>query len=156
LSSRDGFVQVKCIFSTTSEAEIFSKLSWIETEANGGHWGDRTLNQMWSRHDWTRLVSGSSCLAWDARASHRCVWSSPRGTTMHARLIGHGGASGHDRPDASGREWVLTRIDRTLALWHLVSSSSTSGRMVSNANRDDRTPRRVRSILVDVSGHSSA
>jgi hypothetical protein len=156
LSGRDGFVEVKCIFSTTSEAEIFSKSSWIETEANGGHWGDRTLNRTWSWHDWTRLVSGSSCLAWDARASHRRVQSSPRGTAMHTRSIGRGDASGHDRPDASGHEWVLTRIDRTLALWHPVSSSSASGRVVSNANRDNRTTRRVRSILIDVSGHSSA
>jgi hypothetical protein len=40
LSGRVGFgvfVEVKCIFSTTPEAEIFSKSLWIETEANGGH-----------------------------------------------------------------------------------------------------------------------
>jgi hypothetical protein len=57
------FVEVKCIFSTTPEAEIFSKSSWIETEANGGHWGDRTLNQTRSRHDRTRPISDSSSLA---------------------------------------------------------------------------------------------
>jgi hypothetical protein len=62
------FVEVKCIFSTTLEAEIFSKSSWIETEANGGRWGNRTLNQTWSQHDRMRLVSGSSSLAQDARA----------------------------------------------------------------------------------------
>jgi hypothetical protein len=33
-----AFVEVKCIFSTTPEAENFSKSSWIETEVNGGHW----------------------------------------------------------------------------------------------------------------------
>jgi hypothetical protein len=33
----DAFVEVKCIFSTTLEVENFSKSSWIETEANGGH-----------------------------------------------------------------------------------------------------------------------
>jgi hypothetical protein len=38
------FVEVKRLFFTTPVAEIFSKPSWIETEANGGHWGDRTLN----------------------------------------------------------------------------------------------------------------
>jgi hypothetical protein len=41
LSGRDGFsafVEVKCIFSTTPEAENFSKSLWIETEVNGGHW----------------------------------------------------------------------------------------------------------------------
>jgi hypothetical protein len=32
-----AFVEVKCIFFTTPEVEIFSKSSWIETEANGGH-----------------------------------------------------------------------------------------------------------------------
>jgi hypothetical protein len=31
------FVEVKCIFSTTPVAEILSKSSWIETEANGCH-----------------------------------------------------------------------------------------------------------------------
>jgi hypothetical protein len=31
------FVKVKRLFSTTPEMEIFSKSSWIETEANGGH-----------------------------------------------------------------------------------------------------------------------
>jgi hypothetical protein len=55
------FVKVKCIFSTTPVVEIFSKSSWIETEMNRGHWGDRTLNWMRSRLDRTRLVSGSSC-----------------------------------------------------------------------------------------------
>jgi hypothetical protein len=29
------FVEVKCIFSTMPEVEIFSKSSWIETEVNG-------------------------------------------------------------------------------------------------------------------------
>jgi hypothetical protein len=46
------FVEVKCLFSTTPEAEIFSKSSWIETEMNGGQWGDRT-----------HPVSDSCCLA---------------------------------------------------------------------------------------------
>jgi hypothetical protein len=40
---------VKCLFSTMLEAEIFSKSSWIETEMNGGHWSDRTLNLTRSR-----------------------------------------------------------------------------------------------------------
>jgi CYTH domain-containing protein len=38
LSGRDGFgafVEVKCIFSTTPEAENFSKSSWIGTEVTG-------------------------------------------------------------------------------------------------------------------------
>jgi hypothetical protein len=33
-----AFVEVKCIFFTMTEVENFSKSSWIETEANGGHW----------------------------------------------------------------------------------------------------------------------
>jgi hypothetical protein len=53
------FVEVICIFSTMPEAEIFSKSSLIETEANGDHWDDR----MRSLHDRTRPVSGSSSLA---------------------------------------------------------------------------------------------
>jgi hypothetical protein len=60
---------------------------------------------------------------------------SPRGTTKHTKLIGRGGAYGHDRSDTSGREWVLTRIDRTLALWCPVSTSDGSGHVVSNANQ---------------------
>jgi hypothetical protein len=57
------FDEVKCIFSTTPEVEIFSKSSWIETEANRGHWGDRTLNRTRSRHDRTCPISDSSSLA---------------------------------------------------------------------------------------------
>jgi hypothetical protein len=34
----NAFVEVQCIFFTTPEAENFSKSSWIEIEANGGHW----------------------------------------------------------------------------------------------------------------------
>jgi hypothetical protein len=58
-------------------------------EANGGHWGDRTLNRTRSRHNRTRPVSDSSSLArglgfttsvsghsWDQR-----VQSGARGTT---------------------------------------------------------------------------
>jgi hypothetical protein len=77
------FMEVKCIFFTTSEAEIFSKSLWIETEANGGHWGDRTLNRTWSRHDRTRPVSDSSSLA--------------RGLGFTT------GVSGHSRDDAFGQ-----------------------------------------------------
>jgi hypothetical protein len=67
LSGRDWrdsalFVEVKHLFSTTLVAEIFSKPSWIETEVNGGHWGDRmldrTLDRTRSRYDRMRPVSG--------------------------------------------------------------------------------------------------
>jgi hypothetical protein len=53
------FVEVICIFSTMPEAEIFSKSSLIETEANEDHWDDR----MRSLHDRTRPVSDSNSLA---------------------------------------------------------------------------------------------
>jgi hypothetical protein len=62
------FVEVKCIFSTMPVAEIFSKSSWIETKANGGHWGDRTLNRTRFRLDRTCPVSGSSCARWRVRS----------------------------------------------------------------------------------------
>jgi hypothetical protein len=61
------------------------------------------------------LCTGASDRSWDRR-----VRSSPRKDAQHARSIGRGGASGHDRPDASSREWVLTGNDRTLALWRSV------------------------------------
>jgi hypothetical protein len=44
------FGEVKCLFSTAPEVEK-------ETEANGGHCGDRTLHQTRSRFDRTRPVS---------------------------------------------------------------------------------------------------
>jgi hypothetical protein len=69
------FVEVKRLFSTTLEAEIFSKSSWIETEVNGSHRGDRTLNQMRSRYDRTRPVSGSGSQARVARVLHQRVRS---------------------------------------------------------------------------------
>jgi hypothetical protein len=65
------FVEVKRLFSITPETKFFSKSLWVEKEANGGHRGDRTR----SRHNRTRPISGSSSLARDARASHRCIRS---------------------------------------------------------------------------------
>jgi hypothetical protein len=52
LARRDSalFGEVKCLFSTTPEVKK-------ETEANGGHCGDRTLHRTWSRFDRTRPVS---------------------------------------------------------------------------------------------------
>jgi hypothetical protein len=41
--------------------------------------------------------------------------------------IGRGGVFGHDRPDTSGHEWLLTRTNRMLALCHSVSLSGASG-----------------------------
>jgi hypothetical protein len=49
------FVEVKCLFSTTPEAEIFSKSKekevGEETEVKGGHWCDRTLGRTRSQYD---------------------------------------------------------------------------------------------------------
>jgi hypothetical protein len=49
------FVEVKCIFFTTLDAENFSKSTEKEvkeeTETKGGHWCDRTLDRTQSRHD---------------------------------------------------------------------------------------------------------
>jgi hypothetical protein len=52
LGRRDSvlFGEVKCLFSTAPEVEK-------ETEANGGHRGDRTLDLTRSLYDRTRLVS---------------------------------------------------------------------------------------------------
>jgi hypothetical protein len=87
LMRRDSalFVEVKCIFSTTPKAEIFSKESWIETEANEGHWCDRTLNRTRSRHDQMHPISSSSSLA-------RADWGLPptrpvtRGTSASGQV----------------------------------------------------------------------
>jgi hypothetical protein len=49
------FGEVKCLFSTTPEVGK-------ETEANGGHCGDRTLHQTRSRIDQTRPVSSQQLL----------------------------------------------------------------------------------------------
>jgi hypothetical protein len=55
LSDSAFFVEVKCIFPTTSKAEIFSKSKAKEVgeeiEAKGGHWCDWTLDRTQSRHD---------------------------------------------------------------------------------------------------------
>jgi hypothetical protein len=48
------------------------------------------------------------CIGASGRSRDRRVRSSPREAAKHARSIGHGDVSGHDRPDASGHEWVLT------------------------------------------------
>jgi hypothetical protein len=42
-------------------------------------------------------------------------------------LIGRGGASGHDRPDASGHGGCLLDSNRTLALWRPVRLAHASG-----------------------------
>jgi hypothetical protein len=109
LARRDStlFMEVKHLFSTTPVAKIFSRSSWIETEVNGGHWGDQTLNRMRSRHDRTRPVSSSHMLR--THASARLVRRQRDNKCKGS--IGCGGAFGHDRPDTSDRVWMLTEID---------------------------------------------
>jgi hypothetical protein len=85
LARRDStlFVEVKRRFYTTPEMEIFSKSSWIEMEANGGRWGDQTLNQTRSRHHQTRLVSSSHVLR----------------TRAPAHLVTHGTSASGQAPE---------------------------------------------------------
>jgi hypothetical protein len=144
------FMEVKCIFSTMTEVEIFSKSSWIETEVNG-------LTSRWIGH--VRLVLPTCCERAHRRVRSLAGLARPvrhQRDSEHEGSIRRGGASGHARPDMFGHEWVLTGINQTLALWRPVSSSGTFGRVVKNMNHGDRTPRCVWSILIGASGHCSA
>jgi hypothetical protein len=121
-----AFWEVKRLFSTAPEAE---KRRRKGVTGVIGRWIGRGW-RIWSAHPACRGNSahiGASGRSWDRR-----VRSSSREVAKHARSIGRGGVFGHDRPDASDRVWVLTGIDWTLALWRSVSSSSASGRVVSN------------------------
>jgi hypothetical protein len=99
LARRDSgvFEELKRLFSTTPEVRK-------ETEANGGHRGDRTLNRTRSLFDQTRPVS----------VQRLCVFQFDDQTRS---------ASGHCRPDAFGRSGSLLDSNRTLALWRPVSST---------------------------------
>ena len=46
-------------------------------------------------------------------------------------MIGRWGASDHDQPDVPGREWNLTRTDRTPVFMRPITSSSASGHNLS-------------------------
>jgi hypothetical protein len=100
LARRDSgvFEKLKLLFSTTSEVGK-------QTEANGGHRGDRTLDRTWPLFDRTRSVSVQRL-------------------RVFLFLIGCGGASGHCRSDASGRSGSLLDSNRMLALWRPVSSAA--------------------------------
>jgi hypothetical protein len=54
----------------------------------------------------------------------RCIRSVLSVCARLSLLIGCGGASGHDRPNASGRWRSLLDSNRTLALWRPVSSAA--------------------------------
>jgi hypothetical protein len=90
------FEELKRLFSTTPEVRK-------ETEANGGHRGDRTLNQTRSLVDQTRPVS-VQCLR---------VFQFDDRTRS---------ASGHSRSDASSRSGSLLDSNQMLALWRPVIS----------------------------------
>jgi hypothetical protein len=82
-------------------------------------------------------------------------------------LIGRGGASGHDRPDASDHCGSLLDSNRTLALWRPVHLACASSRCFAGALlgltsasgqlRDHASGRasRVRSISTSASGRAS-
>jgi hypothetical protein len=103
-------VEVKHLFFTTPKVEIFSKSKekevGEETEANGGHWGDRTLNRTRSWYDRTRPVNGSSC-----------VWRGALGFVTGAS--GH--SWGHRVWSGAQRDNSKRGVDRT---WWRVRSRS--------------------------------
>jgi hypothetical protein len=94
------FMEVKRLFFTTPEAEILSKPSWIETEANGGHRGDRTLNR-------TRPVSGSGS---QARVARFCTSATGHSRDRRVRSGARGTGNAKGRSDAVA---CPVTIDRT-------------------------------------------
>jgi hypothetical protein len=92
------FEKLKRLFSITLEVGK-------ETEANGGHRGDRTLNRTRCLVDRTRPVSVQRLRVFQFNDRMRS-------------------ASGHCRPDASGHSGSLLDSNRTLALWRPVSSTA--------------------------------
>jgi hypothetical protein len=117
------FVEVKRLFSTTLEVKKRRRKKVTGVIGHGLGMTRRVRSmaaEVW--HGTLGLHTSAS-----DRSRDRRVRSSPREAAKHARSIERGVASGHDRSDASGREWVLTEIDRMLTLWHPVSTSGASG-----------------------------
>jgi hypothetical protein len=96
--TRPLFREVKYLFSSAPEVGK-------ETEANGGHIGDRTLDRTRSLYDRTRPVSVQRLHVFQFDDQTRSV-------------------SGHCRPDTSGHSGSLLDSNRTLALWRPVSSTA--------------------------------
>jgi hypothetical protein len=123
---------LKCLFSTTLEVGE-------ETEANGGHRGDRTLNQTRSRFDQMRPVqqSGARVLGFATGASghsrDRRVRSGAQRSRAWRRTDRTCGASGHSRSDASGHDGSSLDRDWMLALSRPVVAWSVSGHVVARA-----------------------
>jgi hypothetical protein len=127
----DAFVKVKHLFSIAPDAKKQRRKGVIGVTGRAtGRWIGRGW-RVRSAHPTCR--GSSACTGASGRSRDWRVWSSSREVTKHTRSIGRGGVSGHDRLDVSDCVWVLTGIDRTLALWHPVSSSIASDRLVSNA-----------------------
>jgi hypothetical protein len=107
------FEDLKCLFSTTLEVGE-------ETEANGGHRGDRTLNRTWSRFDQTHPVSSTQqssarVLGFATGASgpswNRSIRSGTQRSSTWRRANRTRGTSGHMRLDApviKGALWNLS------------------------------------------------
>jgi hypothetical protein len=92
------FEELKRLFSTMPEVGN-------QTEANGGHRGDRTLDRTRSLYGRTRPVSVQRLRVFQfVDRTHS--------------------ASGHSRSVASGRSGSLLDSNRTLALWRPVSSTA--------------------------------
>jgi hypothetical protein len=137
LARRDSsvFEELKRLFFTTSEVGK-------ETEANGGHSGDRTLNRTRSRFDRTCPVSstqqsGARVLGFATGASGPSWNWSVRSGTQRSRVWRRAdrtcGASGHTRSDASGHDGSSLDRDQTLALSRPVVAWSASGHIVARA-----------------------
>jgi hypothetical protein len=113
LSRRDStlFGEVKCLCSTSPEVRK-------ETEANGGHCGDRT--QSWfdrTRPVSSQQLSGARVLGFPTGASgpswNRTIRSGTQRGTVGRRADRTRGASGHVRSDATGHGGSLLDSDWT-------------------------------------------
>jgi hypothetical protein len=144
------FVEVKRLFSTMPVAEIFSKSSWIEIEANGSHWGDRTRY----RHDRTCPVSDSSSLA---RGLGFTIGASGHSRDRHVRSGARGTTNAKGRSDAVARPVTIDRtrpvvsgsLRESTGRWHCgVRLVQAACPVAWSATRisGDRMPKRVRSL----------
>jgi hypothetical protein len=135
LARRDSgvFKELKYLFSTTLEVGE-------ETEANGGHSGDWTLNRTQSWFDWTRPVSSTQprLLGFATGASGQA----PRGVARGVELIGRAArpvTRDRMRPVVEGAYWTLT------GRWHCRVRSLRGARPVMSL--------RARCCVIDASGH---
>jgi hypothetical protein len=105
-------VEVKSLFSTAPDAKKRRRKELIRVTGR--------VTGRWIRHGWRVRSSHPAC----------------KGSSAHTGMSGQALEklrNTRGRLDTFDRVWVLTRIDRMLVLWCLVSSSSAFGRVVSNA-----------------------